>query len=170
MGKRGRKVSSQERVARRDEVLGFIQALGPFSIPAKTLAEKYRVTVDQIYDDRDFWIKKVKISKVDLIGKKLFMTVEKNLAIAEELRAKGTPSDRLKAVNASNQSGEVITKIMENYGFKEKIADRHEFEGLAGNFTLVTRTPEQIKNGKEYKDTGNRAGNQRETERDPGSS
>lgn len=143
--------SKEAAMERRAEVLEFMESIGPFSIPVKDLAEKYRVTVRVIYNDRDFWVKKIDFKKMDLEGRKLIMTLTKNLAITEELKASGTPAERIKAIQASNQTTEVLTKIMENYGFKEKIAEKLEHSGNI-IFNEVTQTIEEIKRGRK---TGN---------------
>lgn len=141
--------SKEETARRRAEVLEFMESIGPFSIPAAVIAKKHGVTVKMIYNDRDFWVKKIDFNKIDLEGKKLIMSLMKNLSITEELKAKGTPAERIKAIQASNQTTEVLTKIMENYGFKEKIADKMEHLGNAPvTINLIEKSVEEIKLGK----------------------
>lgn len=142
--------SQEDRIKRRAEVLSYMESVGPFSIPANTLAEKHGVTVKMIYNDRDYWIKKINFKKIDLEGRKLIMSLMKNMAITEELKIKGTPTERIRAIQASNNTAEAITKLMENYGFKEKIADLHEIKNSRPiDIKLIEASVEEIKNDKD---------------------
>lgn len=118
--------SREEVGKRREDVKGFMESIGPYSVPVKTLAEKHGVTVKMIYNDIDFWIKKLDFSKVDLQGRKLLMGISKNLALVEAMRVEGSSSDKLKAIKLANETAEVFTKLLEQYGFKEKVAEKTE--------------------------------------------
>ena len=54
------------------------------------------------------------------------------MRISEQLRKRGSDKDRLKAIELTNKSAELLTKLMEQYGFKERIAEKieHSGEGL----------------------------------------
>ena len=121
----------EETATRRAEVKDFMESIGPYSVPIKTLAEKYGVTVKIIYNDIQYWIKRIDLKKIDFEGRKLIMSLRKNLAITEKIKVddKCSNSDRMKAIQASNQTAEILTKIMEQYGFKEKIAEKLEHIG-----------------------------------------
>lgn len=139
----------EEIVNRREAVKDFMETIGPFSVPVKILAEEHNVTVKTIYNDIQFWLKKIDIKNMNVQGKKLIMTLMKNMAIVEELKAKGSPSERIKAIQTSNQTAEVLTKIMENYGFKEKIADKMDVHSDKDNiFNLIVKPVEEIKSEK----------------------
>ena len=152
----------EETAKRRAAVKDFMETIGPYSVPIKTLAEQHNVTVKVIYNDVNFWIKKIDLSKMDLEGRKIILSVRKNMAIVEELKAKGTHAERIKAIQTSNQTAETLTKMMENYGFKEKIAEKHEVAGSLGVvFNEVTKSAEEIKDGRK------RDNSKREAERTP---
>ena len=116
--------SPEQTRARREEVKDFMDSIGPYSVPIKTLAEKYGVTVKVIYNDIDYWVKKIDFKKIDLEGKRLLMGIKKNLALVEEMKVKGSSADKLKAIKLANETAEVYTKLMEQYGYKEKVAER----------------------------------------------
>jgi len=121
--KRGPK-DKETRDKRREEVFNYMKSLGPYSIPSSVLADKHNCTVKMVYNDRDYWLKRIKFEDISLEGKKILMGLMKNMSITEELKAKGDPNQRLKAIMTSNNTAEVFTKILEQYGFKEKIADK----------------------------------------------
>ncbi len=124
----GIRKSPEETRARREEVKDFMDTIGPYSVPVKALAKTHNVTVKVIYNDVDFWIKKLNFSKVDQEGKKLLMGIRKNMALVEAMKVKGTPGDQLKAIKIANETAEVYTKLMEQFGFKEKVAETQKIE------------------------------------------
>ena len=136
-----------ETKERRAEVLDFMQRAGPFVIPVKSLAEKWNCSLKTIYNDRDALIKKINFSNVTSEGKKILMSVQKNMSIGEILRNEKDPIIRLKAIKAINDSGETFTKLLENYGFKAKVAELHKFENPV-TINFVTHSNEDIKNDK----------------------
>ena len=146
--KRGPK-DKELREKRRKEVFDFIKSIGPYSVPANVLADKHGCTVKMIYNDRDYWIKTIKFKDISFEGKRILMGLMKNMAITEELKANGDATQRLRAVLASNSTAEVFTKMLEQYGFKEKVADKHEFEGLPTTLQLIEMSDGEIKNEKE---------------------
>ena len=142
----GIRKSPKETAARREEVKGFMETLGPYSVPIKLLAEKHEVSIQVIYNDIKFLINQINLKSMDLEGKKLISSLMKNMSITEELKNTGTPLERMRAIQASNQTADTLTKIMENYGFKEKIADKQsiELEASLSTFTKEEKL-EQIK-------------------------
>lgn len=140
--------TKEERAARRAEVLSFMQSIGPYSVPISTLAEKHNCTVKTIYSDVKFLIKRIKIDDMGIEGKKILMSLAKNMSIADELKATGDASQRLRGIMASNNTSETLTKIMEQYGFKEKVADKLNVHGTGNIFNLVEKSVEEIKNDK----------------------
>ena len=141
--------SKEEIEKRRSAVKDFMETIGPFSVPVKVLAEEHNVTVKTIYNDIQFWLKKIDVKNMDVQGKKLIMSLMKNMAIVEELKAKGSPSERIKAIQTANQTAEVLTKIMENYGFKEKIADKMDVRSeMPVTFNIIEKSVEEIKREK----------------------
>lgn len=155
----GIKKSPEETARRREEVKYFMETIGPFSVPVKTLAEKYGVTVKVIYNDIQYWIKKIDLKKIDLQGKKLIMSLTNNMAIIEELKSEGSSTERIRAIQAANQTAEVLTKIMENYGFKEKVADNLNIQSEQ---QIIFQ--EVIKSNKEIKEMKNDKGDNSKSE------
>ena len=145
----GIRKSPEKTAERREEVKDFMEIIGPYSVMIKMLAEKYFVKVKIIYNDIQYWIKKIDLKKMDLEGRKLIMSLRKNFAITEKLRADGTSTEKIRAIQASNQTAEILTKMMENYGFKEKIADKLSVNGnLPVTINLIEKSVEEIKRDK----------------------
>jgi len=168
--KRGPKGNSKLRYER---ITSYLEAAGAYRVPKtvkEELAKTLGVTVRQIELDINRLLERVIRPKLKRISGQFTLTLNSNLNDAHELKRSTDPDIKARGITAANSTISTYTDFLEKFGFKEKIADRHEFEGLAGNFTLVTRTPEQIKNGKKNKDTRNRAGNQQEADRNLGSS
>lgn len=147
-GKTGPK-TKEERDARRAEVLEFMKSIGPYSVPVSTLAEKHNCTVKTIYNDIKFLIKEIKLEDMDVEGRKILMSVSRNMSISDELKASGDDIKRLRAVMASNNTAEVLTKMFEQYGFKEKIADKYRLEGTPTKLQLIEMSDREIKDEKE---------------------
>lgn len=139
------------RAERRKEVKDWMESIGPFSIPVKTFAEKYGVTTDTIYDDRDYWLSKMDFSDVDKFGKKIILGLNKNFSIIEEMKNSKDQRIRLQAISVGNQTSDVFTKMLENYGFKEKVQDKlgveHKFDE-AWTVQLIGTPVEEIRNEK----------------------
>ncbi len=145
----GMRKTPEETAKRRADVKDFMETIGPYSVPVKTLAEKYSVTLKVIYNDIQFWIKKMSFKKMELEGKKLIMAIRKNLSITESLKVDGTKAEKLKAIQTSNQTAEVYTKLLEQYGFKEKIADNlNVVADLPVTINLIEKSVEEIKRDK----------------------
>ena len=138
----------EETAKRREEVKDYMETLGPYSVPKKALADKHRVTIKVIYNDIQYWIKKIDLKRMDVEGRKLIMSVMKNMSITEGLKAKGTSAEQIKAIQASNQTAETLTKLMENYGFKEKIAENLNVHAQETIFNLIVKSVEEIKSEK----------------------
>ena len=145
----GVRKSPEETRARRGEVKGFIETIGPFSVPIKVLAEKYNVTVKVIYNDIKFWLKKIDLKGIEIQGRKLIQHAIKNLSVVEELRAKGAPIERIRAVQVSCQAVDEVVKLLEGFGYKEKIAEKFEHSGKIFNVNIT-----EVKNEASGSETG----------------
>ena len=141
--------TKEERGERREEVLGFMKSIGPYSVPVNMLAKKYNCTVNTIYSDIKFLIRKIKFEDMSIEGRKILMSVTRNMSIADELKASGEAIQRLKGVMASNNTAEVLTKMFEQYGFKEKAAEKFQLESIGATFNLITKSVEEIKDAKD---------------------
>lgn len=122
---------ADERRRRRLNVLALMEDSGPYSIPINDLCEKWNCSRPTIYKDISYWIKKLDFSKIDEEGKRILYTIRQNLRISEQLRKRGKDKDRLKAIELTNKSAELLARIMEQFGFKEKVAEKLDLgEGL----------------------------------------
>ncbi|MBA7670673.1 hypothetical protein ES703_78819 [subsurface metagenome] len=140
--------SKEETKKRREEVLDDMEEFGPFSMPVKELAEKWKCSKQTIYKDRDSWIKKLKFKDISLEGKRLLYNIKENIKLGEKLRTRGKDKDRIKAAELINKSAETFTRIMEQFEFKRKIADTYQIEGLPATFNLIEKSVEEIKDAK----------------------
>ncbi|KKL77144.1 hypothetical protein LCGC14_2037810 [marine sediment metagenome] len=145
-----------ERKQRRQQILAFMEEHGPYSVPTTELSEKWKCSRQTIHKDINFLISKIDIKGIDKEGKKLLYTIRQNIQLAEKLRLRGKDKDRLKAMEIANKSAELLTRLMEQYGFKEKIADKLDFSGLPTTFNLIEKSMEEIKHEK----AGNKSGPQ----------
>jgi len=138
----------EERNKRRQAVLNWMEKVGPFSLPAAQLAKEHNCDTMVIYKDREYIIKRMKLEDMNTIGKKTIMTTQKNLSVGEEIRLNSDAKIKLGAITAINQSAETVTRLLEQYGFKEKVAEIRRVEGGI-IFNEVTKSAEEIKNGRE---------------------
>jgi len=155
---------AEERAKRRKAVLNWIERVGPFSIPTMQLAKDHNCKPITIYRDVDFFIKKLDFKKLDLIGKKVLHTTKKNIAAAEELRIDSDKKIRLGAITAVNQSAAEFTKLLAEYGYKEKAKEFLEHGGTVVIRERV-RSNEEIKN--ERKEIIDKPGPEQKTRGDP---
>ena len=155
--------SKEETKKRREEVLDYMEEDGPFAIPIKDLSEKWKCSKQTIYKDRDSWIKKLKFKDIGLEGKRLLFTIKQNIKLGERLRSRGKDKDRVKAGELINKSAETFTRIMEQFEFKKKIAEKHEFEGVSATFNLITKSVEEIKDAKDRNKPGTQSNNKPKT-------
>lgn len=140
--------TKEERNARRAEVLSFMKSIGPYSVPVSSMAEKHDCAVNTIYSDIKYLIKRIKFEDMAIEGRKILMSVTKNMSITDELKATGDAMQRLRAVMASNNTSETLTKIFEQYGFKAKVAEKLNVQGNGNIFNLNEKSVEEIKNDK----------------------
>ena len=115
--------SPEETAKRREEVKGFMETIGPYSVPKETLAEKHNVTIKVIYNDIKFWLKKLDFKKMDFEGRRILMGIQKNMALVEAMKVDGSLADKLKAIKLANDTAEAYTRLLEQFGFKEKVAE-----------------------------------------------
>ncbi len=122
------KKSPAETRERREEVLDFMESIGPYSVPIKVLAEKWKVTIKVIYNDIKVLVNKIDFKDINLEGKKIIMGMKKDLGRIEGMKVEGSVTQIRKAIDLSNKTAEIFTKLQEQYGFKEKIADKVQID------------------------------------------
>lgn len=130
MAKKKAQKPQEERNARRAEVLSVMEDLGPYSVPVSTIADKWKCTRKTIYADIKFLINQVDFKAITEEGKKLLMSIRKNIELAEQLRSRGKDKDRLKAIETLNKSAEMLHRMLVQFGYKEEKAQKLEVSGL----------------------------------------
>lgn len=168
--------NEQTATTRREDVLNNLIELGKGNIPIVKLAEKWSVNVSTIYNDVDKVIDAVPIPKVEAEAKKILLINDKILTTAQaqlfksQLRygeiekmqvEKGFSSSAkhqllMQGGREINASLQVLidalnnqTAILEQWGFKEKIAEKLDIRTLS--IVDLHKVVEKVKNaGREF--------------------
>ncbi|KKM76157.1 hypothetical protein LCGC14_1383060 [marine sediment metagenome] len=108
----------------------YMEDLGPYSVPIVTLSSKWKCNRNTIKADIKFLIKSVDFKAIDEEGKKLLLSIRKNIQLSEQLRSRGKDKDRLKAIEVMNKSAETLHKMLVQFGYKEEKAQKLEISGI----------------------------------------
>lgn len=121
--------SNNEKVhERREFIHGMIQRYGFWGIDKNALAERFKVHVRRIYED----IEELKshIKPTDIQEAKVELDLANRAALNVCKRVMNNPEasaqDRVKAARALSLITEKHTRILESWGIKEPVAERHE--------------------------------------------
>jgi len=140
----GRKKLKKTTDDRRDELILLINDLGFFRARrlAKSLAEKYKISFQQIYQDFD-WIKG-HVKPEDLREVKIDLKIGRSKAHSMALQMLNdakTSKEKSEAISAVIMSGKHYREELEAWGEKEKIADKHQIK-IESEFTKEEREEE----------------------------
>jgi len=125
------------------KVRGFIKA----RLQYKALAAHYEISERQIYTDFN-WIKG-NYKPADLREVKIDLRIGRDRALGESLKLMEDAKkfdEKAKAIDTLMNVMKRYREEAEAWGEKEKVADKHQFEGLAGTFNLIEKSVEEIKN------------------------
>lgn len=136
--KQGDIVEIAAHAIRREDVKNHIKQYGPWGYPVKDWAVKHGVTERQIYTDI-----KVVLDHWD-IEKQLLSTASVN-SYAQNMKTlqliaidpKNSKAERMEAIRTMNQTVEAMTKFLEAWGYKEKVAERIEQRIRGENIHLM---------------------------------
>jgi len=154
-----RKGNSKQRYER---ITSYLEAAGSYKVPKSVkeeMAKAFGVTVRQIELDINKLLERIIKPKLARISGQFTLTLNSNLDDAHELKRNQNPEIKAKGISSANNTIQTYTDFLEKFGFKEKIADKHQFEGLGGTFILKTRSIEEIKNERnknKSKDSGHK--------------
>jgi len=163
MNEKYKQKSAEERTTRREEILNWIERVGPFSVPITELSKKHNCSRNTIYRDIENFIKKMDFKDVQKTGKMVLQTTKQNIKSAEELRIHSNEKVRLGAIGAINNSADTFTRLLAEYGYKEKAKEFMEHGGTV-IFQEQVISEEEI-NERKNRDKANQT--EREAETDP---
>jgi len=125
---------------RRAKILKYLKSAGAWKISlavVKELSKEFDVTERQIYLDIKQVIKKIPKPKVDEVGNKFLISWE--YAIDKAITMMRNPDEEKAAagIKLYFEAVDKFTKFMENYGYKEKIAEKFEHTGKIFNVNIT---------------------------------
>lgn len=131
------KGNSKERKA---EILAYLELAGAFGLsPAvmREFARKWNVSERQIRIDVKRIIANFPTPVMKIVANKFIISFERTIADAITLRNNSDPIIKSKGINDYIKVTEAFTRLLENYKFKEKVADKHEMEIKKIEFELI---------------------------------
>lgn len=130
--KPGRPKATDSKVEERRAYIGnYLNNYGFFNIPKEIkeeLAEQYNVSVNQVEKDIRYILSKVVVPAVADLAKKFTTTFNKAMRESTRLMNSEDPAMKAKGIDLSTKTAAGFTKFMEDYGHKEKVADRLDIE------------------------------------------
>jgi len=114
---------------RREELRKIIREVGLWNLPGqRKLAERYGVSQTMIRKDLGIIIKTINPNQLVEVFHEFFNA---NIKAQEEIRKimrNGSSGDKLKAMSTMLSLQDSMTKLLENYGHKERIAEKINVE------------------------------------------
>ncbi|MCF7861189.1 hypothetical protein K9M79_03000 [Candidatus Woesearchaeota archaeon] len=146
--KTGRKNKQESTLhERRETLLRYLDNYGYFGVPRgiiEEIAVKYNVTERQVYLDIEYLTKQIKLPAVEKLSKQFLKSYERGMIESHKLIKSDDPQIRAKGIALMNQTSQGFTKFLEDYGYKDKIADKMEFE--SGNeLKRINKDLEELK-------------------------
>jgi len=130
---------------RREKILKYLKSAGAWKISiavVKELSTEFDVTERQIYLDIKNVIKKIPKPKVDEVGNKFLISWEYAIDKAITMMRNPDEEKATTGIKLYFEAVEKFTKFMENYGYKEKIAEKFEHTGKIFNVNITEVTNE----------------------------
>jgi len=129
---------------RRKELIKLIKEQGIWNLPSyRELGERFGVSYNQIFKDIKFIILNLPKEQLNEVFIDLYQT---DLVLLEKVRKiaiDGDDKQRLQASETYIKLQEALTRLLENWGRKEKIADK--LETTTRNYTINIKAPEPRK-------------------------
>ena len=117
-------------VERREEIKNIIEELGLWNVPISHIAQKYSCSRVQIYKDIKTIIRGTPKESLEETSFGLQKAYKKSLRVVQQILADPL-SERREKIEAARAIGLLIkhyTELLEDYGMKEKIADKIELK------------------------------------------
>lgn len=124
---------------RREEIKRIIETLGIWNINKTQLANRYSVSRQTIIKDFKQLLKGVPKEDLEEIKFNLKIAHQKSISEAQKILATSPDNiEKIRAAMAISYVGEKFTKMLENYGLKDKIADKIETtQNFKINFEII---------------------------------
>lgn len=111
---------------RKEKMLNYMENIGSWVLPrvlAERFAEQFNISERQVYKDRLKIIRSVPKPKVNETSAKFLISFDHAMTEVMTLMRDNEPVIRARAIDLYFKSIEIFTRFMENFGFKEKVAD-----------------------------------------------
>ena len=132
---------------RRNELRDIIREVGLWNLPSqRRLAARYNVCQAMIRKDLAVIIKTINPNQLVEVFHEFFNA---NIKAQEEIRKimrNGSSGDKLKAMSTMLSLQDSMTKLLENYGHKEKIADRLDIGMPDIKFEIIDKSKKENDN------------------------
>lgn len=124
---------------RREELKKIIEEIGLWNINKTQLGEKFGVTRQQIIKDVDKIIKQIPKEKLEQVAPEFLMAYIKGLKEMRKILVQGDNREKIMATKAVADLGEKFTKLLEDYGYKGKVAEEIKIEGSLSIIDLIKK-------------------------------
>lgn len=114
---------------RRNDVIALIEKMGTLRIPVKEIAEKHKVSLVTVYGDIKWFKEKYEFESVDAVKIELDTNYKTlRLELSKMLARAPDPREKLAIIREFRETNIAFVKNMEDFGMKEKIADKVQLE------------------------------------------
>lgn len=145
----GKKPTNREL---RNEVFNLCDSLGFWNVRPSETAKKLGVTQQSASRWRLQYVEKFGIPNIERMGKELNVNLKPALKELMKIVKLGNTSQKIQAVRALFESVEKFTKFLENFGYKEKVAEKIDMGGVEFKITGIKDTyPDVEEENKEEK-------------------
>ena len=114
---------------RREELRRIIEEIGLWNVNKTALAKKFGVTESQIRSDIKKIIKKIPADKLREPAWEFFHAYKKAQKELRKIIVQGNTKEKIMAIRELINLGDKFTKLLEDYGLKDKIAEKIEIKG-----------------------------------------
>jgi len=118
----------QDTNERRKELKEYVSQYGFYGLPVTAFSNKWKCSIQTIYKDIKQIIKEIDVPTIEEESKRLIGAYHLSIKKAYELINSSDPKDMASGINLLNSTTEKYTKFMEDYGFKERIAEKFQIE------------------------------------------
>lgn len=119
------------RIDRREKIKRVIEEYGLWNINKTSLAKQFNVNINTIYNDIRLLVEQLQKDSIQETGfnlRMMYRNIDKRLqkALAEEKN----PLKQARIADVLSNSAERETRVLEAFGFKEKVAEKVESKNV----------------------------------------